>query len=243
MIKEKIRMLLLITFIIFIVFLLTLIILNDPFNRKRYKLCETFSLPSKPNHKPLKVAILLTAYISNDNERAEMYEKNIKRWINDTNLNIFLVDSSNVGSKLKNSRFKQYVFDQKEKFGSSSTILEKKSILGALYYFKKDFSKYDIIFKVTGKYFIPDFNNIVKYIPSDAKIIVQHSASTSGQNTELFGATPRIMKEIVSDMNTDIFEEHLYKIICKGKYKIYRFPKFKLDQRIKRGDGFALRYL
>ena len=47
-----------------------------------------------------------------------------------------------------------------------------------------------------------------------------------------------ILENSYKNMN---FESTLYSL--KDKYIIYRFPKIKLDNFVKRGDGSVLKYL
>ena len=143
----------------------------------------------------IKCCIFLTMYVKNN---VELYEKRVKRWLDDTDFDIFVVDSSGVGIKQSNERLKQYVFTQNPNFERVSVSeSEKNSILNAIEYFNDDFLEYDIIFKITGKYFIPNFDYVITNIPDDTDIVFQNLQITHGQNTELIGFRPELIKDII----------------------------------------------
>ena len=248
-----------ITIILVILFLIL-------YNRKKIPYIPT----SKINNKPLKCCILLTMYIGNDESRRKIYENNVKRWLEETNLEIFTVDSSGKYINQTNPRLHQFSFNQNTDFvASNPSIYEKNSILYALDYFCNDILKFDMIFKVTGKYFIPGIEKKFKYIPSNAEIVLQNRTDTAwpyGQNTEIIGIRSDIIKKIISKINTfhkkfqdfkgdistiatnkynetSLFEKTIYNIVNSGKYKCYRFHPLKLDTFSARGDGSVLKYL
>ena len=207
--------------------------------------CMTEFIPPVLNQNPPKICLLLTMYVSDDKNRRDMYERNVLRWINESNIDIFTVDSSGRGLRIEHPRLHQFIFDQGVGLVlHDPSVYEKKSILSALEHFFVQFSNYDIIFKLTGKYFVPDFEKISKFIPSDAELVVQNSVITHGQNTELLGCRYKIMKNIINLIDDDTsFELMSKKIVCSKKYKTYRIPQLKLDQRVKRGDGSYLLFL
>jgi len=191
-----------------------------------------------------KCCVLLTMYVKNNKE---LYEKRVYRWLNDTNLDIYIVDSSGIGIKQKHERLHQYVFKQDLEIGKYSvSVYEKNSILKAIKYFEEDFLNYNIVFKITGKYFIPDFEKIITPIPNNIEIVLQNLRITHGQNTEIVGFKPEIIKEIIECIENDnffisSFESVMYIINNNlSKYKKYRLPKIKLDDYTKRSDDSIL---
>lgn len=195
-------------------------------------------LPKHPNTKPLKCAILLTMYVKG---REQLYSNIVYQWLNKTNLDIFIVDSSNQGLPITHPRLKYCIFEQNVPFVNyNPSIYEVNSILNAFKHFKM-FENYDMVIKVTGKYFIPNFN--LTNIPADADIIVQKQRDTSFQNTELFAAKPHLFYNIFQKYNKKMNLEQYISYLYLQKFKMYRFNAFKLDQSAKRGDGRIITYL
>ena len=127
----------------------------------------------------------------------------------------------------------------------SATPYEAESILRAFYYF--NLGSYENIIKVTGKYFIPDVEDLIKNIPSDAELFFQNTNEPEykKQNSEIFGCKtkylPDIMNKIIENSRNNMnFESTLYQLA--PKYKIYRFPPIKLDIPIKRSGDNKVMY-
>ena len=190
----------------------------------------------------IKCCIFLTMYVKNN---VELYEKRVKRWLDDTDFDIFVVDSSGVGIKQSNERLKQYVFTQNPNFERVSVSeSEKNSILNAIEYFNDDFLEYDIIFKITGKYFIPNFDYVITNIPDDTDIVFQNLQITHGQNTELIGFRPELIKDIILNISHEkSFENVMREVQYNNEYTKYRFQPLILDEYAKRTDGSTLIYL
>jgi hypothetical protein len=190
----------------------------------------------------VKCCVFLTMYVKNN---IELYEKRVKRWLDETDFDIFIVDSSGIGIKQTDERLKQYVFTQNPDFERFSvSVSEKNSILKAIDYFNDDLLDYDIIFKITGKYFIPDFEYIVTTIPDDTDIVFQNLQITHGQNTELVGFRPNIIKDIILNISHEkSFENVMREVQYNDKYIKHRFPPLILDEYAKRSDGSILYYL
>ena len=79
---------------------------------------------------------------------------------------IYLVDSGGNGyNKINNKNYKEYVFNQtKESYygrNTNSSILEINSLLKIINKYNLD-KKYDYIYKITGKYFLEDHNELKK---------------------------------------------------------------------------------
>jgi hypothetical protein len=190
----------------------------------------------------VKCCIFLTMYVKNN---VELYEKRVKRWLDETDFDIFIVDSSGIGIKQTNERLKQYVFTQEPYFDRFSvSVSEKNSILNAIEYFNDDFLEYDIIFKITGKYFIPNFDYVITTIPDDTDIVFQNLQITHGQNTELVGFRPNIIKDIILNISHEkSFENVMREVQYNNEYIKHRFPPLILDEYARRSDGSTLIYL
>ena len=198
-------------------------------------------IPIKKNPKPLKIAILLTMYIGNSNEKFKMYMKNIIEWLK-TGLTIYIVESSGFEIPFKHPLLKTFIFSQtRPEQKSNPSLTEKDSILNACNYF--DFSLYDMVFKVTGKYFSDNFLDMINYIPSDADLVLQYQTITDGQNSEIVGFSPKIIKSICLKIDENNNFENVLKNIDKNDLTIYRLKKLSIKYKTKRSDGSILDFL
>lgn len=103
-----------------------------------------------------KTAIILTMHIGNSESKKKMYLLNILDWLNYTPFDIYTVESSGQSFYINHPRLFEFNFKQQYTILPSVTISEKNSILHIFENFPKLFT-YDIIFKITGKYFSHDF--------------------------------------------------------------------------------------
>ena len=205
-------------------------------------------------------AVIFSMYIGEQKERRDVYENRVKRWLDETScIDFYTTDSSNnylffdkktgkpTSHYYNDPRLHQFAFQQDNKFQSGNpSVPERNALLKALEHFKNEFQKYRIVFKITGKYFIPNFDKLIKFesIPKDTQIVFQSRTDTNGQNTEVIGFAPAIFADVIKQINDDITIEALVAGINKRKlYKTYRLPKLKLDAFTKRSDGSTLRYL
>ena len=62
-----------------------------------------------------------------------------------------------------------------------------------------EFAPFDIVVKVTGKYFIQDLVHQFAYVPTGTEMLVQANQGTDNQNTECFGATVAVMSTYPQD--------------------------------------------
>lgn len=185
-----------------------------------------------------KYCILLTMYIKN---KEQLYYNIVNRWLNETSLDIYIVDSSNTGLQIIHPRLYQYKFEQGDKFVTSNpSKYEINSISKIINHF--NFKKYDMIIKITGKYFIPNFESYIKTIDS-ADLILQNRTDTHGQNTELLSIKLDLIHGFINQYTGSYnnFENYVY---CKQhNYNTYRFKPLILDEYTKRSDGSILKYL
>lgn len=214
----------------------------------------------KSNRPKKRYAILFSMYIGDTKERRDIYENRIGRWLEESkDIDLYTTDSSNnylffdkmtgkaTSKHFYDPRLHQFAFQQKKGFQSGNpSVPERNAMLEALEHFNKEFKQYDIVFKITGKYFIPHFDEKINFdnIPKGTQIVFQNRTDTAGQNTEVIGFAPSVFKEIIVQIDDDTTIEELVAGINKKKlYKTYRLPKLKLDAFTKRSDGSTLRYL
>lgn len=228
-------------FILFIVFLSLLSLLSLLYFYS-YDSCYKIDL-SYRNPNPLKYCLLLTMYINGDDKRREIYMHRLKRWLEETSFDIYTVESSGEKLNICHPRLKQFTFIQGDKYKGNSTITERDSILRACEYFQNDFDQYDIVFKITGKYFIPLLENVLLSVNSDAELIFQNRCNLLEQNTEIIGYKPTFLYKITKNIKDGCgnYEKQIKKI--EKDYKVYRLPRLELEDFTKRGFGDILTYL
>ena len=138
-----------------------------------------------------KTAIILGMYIGQSEMKKKMYQDNVLDWLNKTPYDIYTVNSSGHTLDIKHDRLFEFTFKQDEtpmeshsknfmdqftklfikKKEIGPTHLEKNSLLKIFSYFPTLYS-YDMAFKITGKYFCPDFERHYNNM-SHADIIIQ----------------------------------------------------------------------
>lgn len=212
-----------------------------------------------------KCCLLLTMYANTD-EKIRMYNFVLNEWLTKTNFDIFTVDSANseMFKESTNKRWKPFSFLQEKDAFKNSSFLELNSIEKCYNTYQKDFESYDYIFKLTGKYFLPDFENLLKYVKDD--IIIQNNIfltentfktrsfnnllfpNKKQQHCELFGFKPILLADLLNIFDkefhidkTYILEKALFQFY--SKYSTLRLPKLKPSTSFKRGCGDILQYL
>ena len=121
---------------------------------------------------------------------------------------------------------------------------EKLSIRMAIDTFH--FDEYDIVVKLTGKYFIPYLVCKLEYVPKGTDLIIQANVNTLNQNCECFGATVAAMSTIINRINDgDAFEIVIYESLSKAEFRAIRLPAYEIpeQERVKRADNSVLTYL
>jgi len=163
----------------------------------------------KTQDSPAKCAILLTMH-ANTTEKIEMYKTVLNYWLDFTEFDIFTVDSAASDDfKISNhDRWKPFSFKQDGSYEVSRVSeYEIDSLEKAANYFQ--WENYDIIFKTTGKYFVPLLENTVKFVPSDAQCVFQSIHTYKSQNSELLGIRPEDFSALVSTFRDQWFKRNL----------------------------------
>jgi hypothetical protein len=173
--------------------------------------------------------------------RKKLYTKQINRWLNETDYEIFVTESTGgniVG--LSHERLHIINFNLINELGktSSTSIYESHSIIKFIEYFKK--SKYyndtTHILKVTGRYFLPGIQNQLNDLNGyDVYTQIHVNDDNKFQNTEYFGINKTLLmglaKTNLSDNN--ILERTFYNYIYDNNLKCIKLKPFQND--IKRG--------
>lgn len=208
-----------------------------------YEQVNIFALPLYINPTPLKIAILLTFL-----NKREIYEAVLDKWIEETSFDIFVVSLPGINLDMEAEGVYFYTFTEPLQSDSSlseaPSLLEARSILKAYEYFQEQWKEYDIIFKVTGDYTLPDFESLTESIPSNTDFAVQYLTITHGQNCEYFGIRPSLILPFFSEVNQHTtMEQRLRYIINLPEYKVVRFPLIDLETPVTQRDGSKLSYL
>jgi len=188
--------------------------------------------------------ILLTTCVKRANASPEqtqeilnIYKRAIDRWL-ETDLPIIIVDSSDYEFKEYSGRLNVCHFMCKET--GSSSISEAESILYAMN--NSDAKYYKNVVKITGRYYIEDFEDILANI-GDANIYVQHRKDDSikWQNSEIFGFKSTLADEIFRPVidNSMHMEKRLWEVAEAASTTT--FPPMPNVLKVKRGgDGLVV---
>uniref|UniRef100_A0A6C0LJL0 Uncharacterized protein n=1 Tax=viral metagenome TaxID=1070528 RepID=A0A6C0LJL0_9ZZZZ len=210
-------------------------------------------LISKTKSNYCSYCLLLTTTVNKSKERLEQYQKSIDSWLDKSNLDLFIVESSNfVFDKYKNNkRVHQFSFKPTIKTNRPDLIstgqLESESILKAVDHFKEKMKNYNTIIKLTGKYFIPNFEKITKKLPLSDLYIQKRDTWEKCVASEIFGFKKSLTKNIFTDLAHTIRENkeapngyeniefYLRRFVNEHpNYKVYQFPTLKLGWSIYR---------
>ena len=140
-----------------------------------------------------KLCVVLTCHNSKD--RIELYRNVIQWWFTYTEYYIYVINSSpNKIVNLYHPRLQIYNFDQdiicqkyKSKSEKTSTYFEICSILYLIEVFP-EIQNYNYIFKISGKYRLPEFSKEIEKIQfTNYDLILQsiHINQYKEQNTEI----------------------------------------------------------
>ena len=142
-------------------------------------------------------ALIITMYIGNHKKRQKLYEKNISDWLTFTPFNIYTVESSDTKLNIINPRLHQYIFKQTNNYIGQS-LSEKDSILRLIEKYP-EIESYELVFKITGRYFFSNFMSEFKNIPSNVNIVLQNASlgKKNWENTECFGMNGNRIREIL----------------------------------------------
>jgi len=192
--------------------------------------------------------ILLTAAVSNISNtihdveyRKQLYSKQILQWLEKTNYNIVIVESSGYDfPDINHERLYKITF-KFDKIMSSGSQYETHSILYALENIKDcDFYKNCThILKVTARYFLPDLKEHLNSKPQDKDLYLQkhRDDNIKWQNCEYFGIRKELFDELLKNLKIVGLMEHELWNFSIGKSGCY-IGYFKND--IRRGGDKLL---
>jgi hypothetical protein len=200
-----------------------------------------------------KWCILLTTAIGMNNEdeinfRKKLYIQQINKWLNKTNYFIFIVESTGNGyffNDIKNQNNNRIdIISLNLEKDTSSSILEAKSIKGAMNYILKTNIGKDCthILKVTGRYFLNSIQYALENITQNADVYIQIHTNHNDkwQNTEYYGIKKELLIPMVENVihNRIPMEHAFYLFINRSGIKINTLGPF--DNDIRRGGDNTL---
>ena len=172
-------------------------------------------------------------------DKDNYYKRSIELWLSQTDLPIFVVESSGQGfPEFAGSRLKVHTVDITNL--KSSSQYEARSILSALDAFKSDMAPYTHVLKVTGRYYV-DVEYILPTIP-DVDLVVQSRFEKDWNNSELFGIKKDLMKELLMPIYDEgLMEKQVYTF--STTHTTYRLPQVRNILMARRGgDNLLLDY-
>ena len=172
----------------------------------------------KENMTDVKWVVLLTTCVSplthsvdEKNERKDLYITQINRWLLETTLPIFVVESSGYTfNEIKNDRLHVMTLNITDKLPSSSQY-EAKSILYAIQQMQ-NFPEYvncTHILKVSGRYFLQDVETKLGAIDKTYDLYLQKHKQPNWRNSEYFGIRKELMGPLMESVQNKLMENAL----------------------------------
>ncbi len=174
-------------------------------------------------------ALIITMYIGNDKKRQKLYEKNILDWLKYTPFKIYTVESSGRKLNINHERLHEFTYKQKHGHKPRASLTEKYSILLLLEEYP-EIEHYKLVFKITGKYFCPNFMDEYKNIPNGSNIILQNfSKNLDLENTECIGMNGNRIKDILSFIKEGNWFYELFYNIVKMNFLLFLFILYTIS--------------
>ena len=140
---------------------------------------------------------------NNVEKRKELYIKQIKKWLYQTDYFIVVVESSgyNFPDLVDNSMNKLAIFSFQQDTNnvSSSSVLEKKSLEFAMnrLYNMPEYQDCNYILKVTGKYYLNGIEKeLEKYNGKNIDVFLQTLGDEKTRNSEYFGMKKQLFLDL-----------------------------------------------
>lgn len=201
-----------------------------------------------------KTLLVLTACVTpilgtvdTPEQRRQIYERNLRLWLDRTTLPVLIVDSS--GHKFEgfeHERLVGVVSVTLPDVNHCSSVYEALSLLAVM---SSDHAKpYDRFVKVTARYFCPGLEALLNEIPDDVSIIHQSMCSENWCNSEVFGFTREVFVDLFKHVvfQGKFMENALYSVQTAGPVgrRSARLPQIAIHELVRRGgDGLTLPHL
>lgn len=176
--------------------------------------------------------------------REELYRKQIHRWLNHTDYEIFVTESTGrtIPNLFDSPRLHLIHFNLIKEFGAStsSSFYESHSFIKFINFLQKTdlYDKITHVLKVTGRYFLPDIDKQISEL-KNYDVYLQKNKSNNWQNTEYFGIRKHLLSDLANEnlsSNTNL-ERTFYNFV-KNKRGI-KFEPFE-NHIARGGDGRIL---
>ncbi len=165
-------------------------------------------------------------------ERTAAYKAALSKWMDAAKTPqhppVFVVESTGhaLPASIPPHRLDSFVVTPDQMTGSPSKA-EAASILHALdtFHDAMQAAGSEFVLKVTGRYFIPDVHTLLRDIPANVDIVLQHNRRTHGQNTEVFGFR-RFLAPLLfgHDFTHTSMEFQIQRAVKAHKLHVYRLP-------------------
>jgi len=145
------------------------------------------------------------------NERKDLYITQINRWLLETTLPIFVVESSGYTfNEIKNDRLHVMTLNIPDKLNSSSQY-EAKSILYAIQQMQhfQEYVNCTHILKVTGRYFLQNIETKLDTIDKTYDLYLQKHKQLNWRNSEYFGIRKELMSPLMESVQNKLMENAL----------------------------------
>jgi len=203
-------------------------------------------------------------------KRIKTYVKKIKKWIKNTNIDIVVIENSgfnfNELQKYVCDRFEIITFDYSKIDKNDNTLLKsmrskgQHEIYSINYAYKRSkiIKKNNYLFKLTGRYFLPNFEKIInEFNYTQYSYIIQHDSDHVSKNKykgklidkigfpkrcELVGCKKELIDKFFKfPLKNDHMEQELYERL--HDLSILVLPKIYLDEKTKQGCGHEMIYI
>jgi len=196
--------------------------------------------------KAMRRCVVLTSYCAPS--RLKMHQKVTRSWLANATLDVYLVDAYGTGIQdewiEQHERFHQHVFCQESQLSAAvcarelrtlgPTNLEKLS-LQELFRHVSRLDTYEYIFKLTCKYYFEDHTPL--HAPYTHPLIFQQRHRNKWQNSEIWGARPRAMRQLVDTLPPrHLMERYLPKV----RMAFHRLAAIPLQLSHPRKNGTTL---
>lgn len=208
-----------------------------------YNIYDKYNIYEQYNDESSKYLIILTTAVNNFNKTENNYRKNlytnqILKYLNNTNLHIYVVESTGYTFPDIKPHPRLHIYTFKLPKLGCSTLYEKKSleyIISKLHETKDiNYINATYIMKITGRYYLDNLEyKLSKLKKSDMYLQKRSNKKIKFQNSEYYIMRKDIFNTFLSSINTKLMEHHLYDM--RGKYKFILLDQFKND--IRRGGS------
>ena len=183
-------------------------------------------------------------------QRGQLYINQLCKWLDETNLIIYVIESSSHGFIFKHfeekypHRLHIISFNALKlypQWGGSSSLLEGASIQYAMDKIMQKELHCTHILKVTGRYFLPNIEHELASIKNNNVVLVQSHVNhaVQWQNTEYYGMKKELLNKFgkYSTQHNKLMEHNFYDFVKSRKKQILGpFP----NDIPRGGDGLVL---